>query len=504
MSTPGSQPSPDPLQTDHLQADLRGRSVRGGVLTLTSQITSFALQTVFTVVLARLLTPADFGMVAMVTAVTGLARVFADAGLTHATIQRTDINHHQVSALFWINAAIGLGLMLLTMALAPALAWFYKEPRLTAIAMVVAFIFLIGGLGVQHDALLKRQMHFKALAVRNIASYVVATALAVTMGWQGAGYWALVAFPVAMCVMQTTLSWVMVGWRPGVPPRDTQFRSLLVFGGNIAASNIIAYVNRNVDNVLIGWFWGAGPLGLYSKAYSLLMLPLHQLNAPVAAVAVPAFSRLQDDPERYARYYLRTINLIMWISAPLIGFLFIAAEPVILIVLGGQWGEAAVVFQLLAISALVQPLYNTMGWLFVSRGRPDRLLKLAMWMFPAVVGSFLIGLPYGIRGVALCYAVVVLLLAPWVFRFAFRGTELTLARFGRALRYPISMCLAAVAAAALAVDRMAPQSNLAELLVVGVAFAIVYGLALLLPPVREEFKTLAKLWHDLRPPRSHG
>jgi PST family polysaccharide transporter len=181
------------------------------------------------------------------------------------------------------------------------------------------------------------------------------------------------------------------------------------------------------------------------------MLPLRQLNSPVASVAVPAFSRIHDDPERFARYYLHTINLIMWIAAPLVGFLFIAAEPVITVVLGAQWLEAAVVFQLLAISALTQPLYNALSWVFVSRGRADRLFKMTIYICPVVFASFLVGLPFGIKGVALCYSAALLIILPFVFRFTFQGTQMTLRGLWRALMWPVSLCVAAVSVAALAV-----------------------------------------------------
>src|SRR5215469_17953897 len=152
------------LRTEHLHADLKGRSVRGGLLTLISQGAQFALQTLSTIILARLLMPADFGIVAMVTALTGLASAFADFGLSEATIQRKEITHEQVSTLFWINLTIGLGLTFLSAALGPVLAMFYREPRLVRIALFLSLNFFLGGLRVQPNALLKRQMRFSALA----------------------------------------------------------------------------------------------------------------------------------------------------------------------------------------------------------------------------------------------------------------------------------------------------------------------------------------------------
>ena len=196
------------------------------------------------------------------------------------------------------------------------------------------------------------------------------------LAWRGFGYWAIVALPLTLNFTQMSLSWLMVRWIPGLPRRDAKVRSLLAFGGNVAASYLVFNANRSADSILIGWHWGAGPLGLYSRAYNLLMLPVRQLGAPARSVAVPAFSRVQHDPERLARYYLRTANLIMWIIAPIFGFLFVAAVPVIVLTLGYRWREAAPVFQILAIFALGQLLFESTLWLLVSRGQSRRMLKL--------------------------------------------------------------------------------------------------------------------------------
>ncbi|HVB58315.1 MAG TPA: lipopolysaccharide biosynthesis protein [Candidatus Acidoferrales bacterium] len=489
----------DAFSTAHLQADLRGRSVRAGLVTLTSQGTQFFMQSIATVVLARLLTPGDFGLVAMVTAVTGLGSAFADLGLSEATIQREEITHDQVNALFWINVAIGVGLMVVTMALAPVLAWLYREPRLVHITLLLSFTFLISGLRVQPDALLRRQMRFASLAIRDVAAYALAVPLAITMAWRGSGYWALVALPVTLNLTGMILSWLMVKWRPGLPRRNANVRSLVVFGRDVAASYLLFNVNRSVDNVLIGWYWGAAPLGLYSRAYNLLMLPVRQLNAPAASVAVPAFSRIQCDPERYARYYLRAISLIVWVCAPLFGFLFTGASPVIVLLLGAQWQGAAPVFQILAISALGQLLLESTVWLLVSRGQADRLLKLLLIISPIIIGSFVIGLPFGIKGVALSYSVVLLAILPWILKFAFRGTTLTLPRLGRVLLYPVLFCLLGICLARLALHWIGPERPIPQLLVVGLGFAIAYLVSAFIRPAREEITSLRKIIAELRP-----
>jgi PST family polysaccharide transporter len=273
---------------------------------------------------------------------------------------------------------------------------------------------------------------------------------------------------------------------------------LVGFGGNVAASYVIFNLIRSADNILIGRYWGAGPLGLYSRAYNLLMLPVSQLNAPAGSVAIPAFSRIQDDPELFARYYLRVANLIMWISAPIFGFLFVAATPVIVLTLGDKWREAAPVFQILSISALGQLLLESTVWLFVSRGQSKRLLKLLLIISPIIVGSFVIGLPFGIKGVALSFSLVLITILPWILKFTFRGTNLTLPRLGQALLCPVSLCLVGVFFAELALHLIAPERIFSQLLVIALGFAAVYSLSALIPQVREEIVSFRKLLSQFR------
>ena len=262
---------------------------------------------------------------------------------------------------------------------------------------------------------------------------------------------------------------------------------------DVAASYLTFNFTRSADSILIGWYWGAGPLGLYSRAMNLLLLPVRQLGAPARSVAVPAFSRLQNDPNRLARFYLRTTNLIMWITAPVFGFLFVAATPVIVLTLGRQWQAAGPVFQNLAIFALGQLLYESVLWLFVSRGQSKRLLKLVLILCPITVCSYAIGLPFGIRGVALSGALGMLLAFPWIMSYSFRGTKLTLARLGRALVYPMICCLAGVATGELALHFVGQMPAISQILIIGIAFAVGSSFTLILEPVRREVKQLKDL-----------
>lgn len=483
----------DVFSTNHLQSDLKRRSVRGGLVTLTSQGVKFIMESTATVVLAHLLIPADYGLVAMVTAITGLGRSFSDLGLSEATIQHPEINHDQVTNLFWVNVGIGVLLAAITASLAPVLATFYGQRRLEAITLVVSLTFVISGLNVQHNALLQRNMRYLAMGVRDVTSYLVAVPFAIFLALNGAGYWAIVALPLALNGTAMLLSWIMVRWIPGLPKRGTSVRPLISFGGNVAASFLTMTLTRSTDTVLIGMYWGASPLGLYSKAMNLLFLPVRQLGAPARSVAVPTFSRLQNAPEAMARYYLRLANAMVWMTAPIFGFLFVAATPVIVLTLGKKWHAAAPVFQILAVFALGQLLYESVTWLLISSGQSKRLLKLVLIICPFAIASYAIGLPFGIEGVALSGTLVMLGMFPWILKFSFRGTTLTLRRLAKQISWPIATSLVGLVAGELVIHAANHRDFLTQLLLTALAYAFACTVMLIIKPVRNELGSLMKL-----------
>ncbi len=398
------------FHTAHLKEDLKGRSIRGGAITMFAQVFKFGLNLASNVILARLLTPQDYGLVGMVTAVTGFVAIFRDLGLSMATVQKEEINHKQVSTLFWVNIAVSIVTAIITVAIAPVIAQFYSEPRLTWITIALAGGFIISGLGVQHQALLNRQMQYKVLMTRDVISMFAGILSAIAAAWYGLGYWALVILPLVTAVVGTGGLWLACSWRPSLPASKAGVRSMLVFGGNLTGFNIVNYFARNLDNVLIGRVWGAQQLGLYAKAYQLLLLPLQQINAPVTAVAIPALSRLVDSPQRYRQAYLRILEKLTIITTPLIVFLIATSDWIILFLLGEQWSEASPIFSLLGIVALTQPVASTTGWLFITQGRTNHMFQWGLVGSTLSVVSIIAGLPWGATGVAASYSISGLLI----------------------------------------------------------------------------------------------
>jgi O-antigen/teichoic acid export membrane protein len=428
---------------DHLTSDLRGRSVRGGAITLLGQGTKFIVTLGSMAVLARMLTPEDFGLVAMATAVIGFTTVFKDMGLSMATVQRAHIDHDQVSTLFWLNVVASVILSVATVAVAPVLAWFYKEPRVTAIAVVLSATTLVGGFTIQHQALLRRQMRFGALAFVEIFSLVVATIVALASALAGVGYWALVVLQLVREVAGSAALWFMCRWRPGRLVRRSGVRALVSFGVHLSGFNALNYAARNVEKMLIGWYWGAGPVGLYNNADRILLLPIQQINTPLTSVAVPALSRVQNDPDRYRAYYRRGVLLTVTAGMPIVVFLLVAAKKTVLAFLGPQWVDAVPIFRALGPAAFIGTFNVATGWVFVSLGTTRRQLHWGIFSTVAILLAYFVGLPHGPIGVAFAFSASLIVLRLPSVIYCFRGTFLSVRDLWFAMWRPMLSSIAA-------------------------------------------------------------
>jgi O-antigen/teichoic acid export membrane protein len=408
--------------TDHLRSDLKGRTISSAFITITAQGAKLILTLVSTMVLARLLTPLDFGLVAMVMTVTGFLRIFKDAGLSTATIQRDKITHAQVSNLFWINVALSGLISLVMAACSPMIAWFFREPRLVGVTLILSISFLLTGATVQHMALLNRQMRFKVIALIEVGSMLVSVAVGVGMAWLKYGYWSLVGFQLSLPFAALLLTWSTSTWRPQLPVRRGGTRSFLRFGANLTASSFIYSLAGGADSLLIGRYYGLDPVGLYSRAGALLRRPLEQLLSPINAVFIPVLSMIQDQPDRYRSAFLRVYEAVALIGAIVSGLSLALARPLTLVALGPKWEGVVVIFGGFAISALFNPLAATCSWLLESQGRGRDMLLTSGIISGVAICSFVIGLPFGPAGVAIAYSIFgILVQLPFYFHITGRS-----------------------------------------------------------------------------------
>ncbi len=431
--------------TDHLKTELKQRSVRGGAVTMIAQAIKFVLRMGSTVVLARLLSPEDYGLIGMATVVVGFVQLFKDLGLSAATVQKAKINHQQVSTLFWINLIISFAIALVVIALAPVVASFYDEPLLRGITMALGITFIFSGLTVQHQALLQRQMQFTKLAKIEIISMLVGVIVSIAAARSGLGYWALVLMQIATTITNAITVWISCSWRPGLPSKDSAIKSMLAFGGNLTGFRLVNYFSRNLDNLLIGRYWGSQQLGLYAKAYQLVLLPIEQINSPVNSVALPALSRLQYEPEKYSRYYYKAILLITSLGMPVVGFLFAAADKVIILTLGEQWMGAVPIFRYLMPAAFMGTFNVAGGWVFQTLGRTDRQLRMGLVLTAIDIAVFSISVRWGALGVAAAYGLSRPII--WIPKmiYCYHGTHLRVIDLAKTLSRPMFASISASA-----------------------------------------------------------
>jgi len=484
------------FRTDHLKADLGARSARGGVVTLAAQVCKFGLSMSSAVVLARLLTPQDYGLIGMVAILVGFLGMFQYLGLSTATIQWSDLNHQQVSALFWMNMALSAAITLVTIAAAPLAAWFYKEPRLIGITIGYGVSILITGLYIQHEAILIRQMRFAVTAVIEVSAMAIGLGAAIVSAIYGARYWALVINQLVLAMISVIGMWAACRWRPGWPRRGANVRSMLSFGSNVTGFNVMQYFARNSDNALIGKFWGAYELGLYSRAYQMLLMPMQQINAPLAAVAVPALSRLADSPERYRNAYLKILEKLVMITMPLCAFMIATSDWLVLFLLGPQWENSGTIFMLLGIAAMIQPVTKTSWWLFSTQGRSRDLFHWGVISAVIAVGSIIAGLPWGAKGVAATYAISDLCIAtPLLFWYVGRRGPIRASHFYHTIAPSAAASLCALGIVVITRPWLMTVSWLIGRL--GLAFAITLAVTLLvfsaLPTGRKAIRSLSEV-----------
>jgi PST family polysaccharide transporter len=421
---------------EHLRRDLAGKSVRGGVSLVVSEIGCNIFRLLGTVVLARLLTPEHFGLIGMVTALTACAEMFKDLGLGMATVQQKEISHEQISTLFWINTGVGALFMLVVAGAAPFISWFYADSRLLWVAITISSTFFFGGFTVQHQALLRREMHFAKLALIQVLSTGLSTVIGILLAWQGFEYWALVWKEVSRAVIQASATWMLSHWLPGLPRRGSGVRTMFHTGSHVTGFNILAFTSGSLDQVLLGKFWGAGPVGLYKQAVQLLMLPASLVGYPITYVMVPALSALQSEPERYRSYYGRVLSFLAFSYMPFIAYIAVYSESLISLVLGDKWMASSSVLQILALGAIVGPITNTCGIVMVTNGRTKDYLRLGVAQAIFLTIAVCIGINWGLIGVAWAYVgytYAFLLPLAW---FSFKDTPISVGLFFEVISLP--------------------------------------------------------------------
>ncbi len=437
------------FNTDDLSANLKQKSIQSGMITFASQPLKLILGIGSTAILARLLTPGDFGLLAMITPLFALVDSLSNFGLETAVIQKDYLDQQQASAIFWRSLAINTLLIGITVLLAPVTAWFYHEERLTGMILGSAVGAFSLCLAFQHKSLLKRQMRFGTLTVIELISLVISSIIAIAAAKIGWGYWALVLQLSVMQVTQSIAQWWVCDWRPSKYVKDdklnAELSSTLSYGKHLTGFRFLTRIGMNLDRILIGYVSGANALGLYFVAYKWAYFPFEQVYFPMFDVAVSSLSRVQHDPDLYRSYSRHGLMPIFAFCLPTLAYCFVEARNVILILLGEQWLEAVPLFRLLSVAVYVVGMYRVTKWLYVSVGQTQRQFRWALIHTPVMIAAVVIGAKWGAYGVAMGYMIGTCLLTYPAVDYCLKFSPLDWSNFMGAIWRPLVASILAAA-----------------------------------------------------------
>jgi PST family polysaccharide transporter len=400
-----SSPGREIFVRDTSLTHAQSATVRGSFAILVSQISRLALQFGTQLVLARILFPSDFGLLAMISPILGFVAIINDVGFSQILVQKPSIFQSQVSNLFWINLALGSAFGVMLAACSPLVAYIYGEPKVLALTVVMSLMIPLGMLSLHPNALLARQLRFATVAKIDVAAAALGSAVTLVCAFAGLSYWSLALGQLAATMLTIVMSWRLCGWKPSLPTRSLSVRAEFAFGRNVTATNLSVFATTTADKLLIGIVQGPVQLGLYDRSYRLLIQPLSQLMLPLNRVAVPLLSRVSNDPATFRQTYLFMVQLLAVATMPVLAVCIADGTTVVRFLLGSRWEPAAPMFTWFCVGGLTAGVYSSAAWLFIARDRTGPMVKY--WTSSALIGltSFGIGIFWGAVGVTMVSAV---------------------------------------------------------------------------------------------------
>lgn len=472
-----------------VSAGLGGRAARGAAVTLAAQVARMMIQLAGVVILARLLNAADYGLVAMALVIVAFGEIFRDFGLSSAAIQSPTLSRSERDNLFWLNAAIGLGLSTLVFFSAPLVAYIYGHPEVEGIVQALACVFIINGLTTQFRASLVRELRFKAVASTEVVSAAIGLAIAITFAMNGFGYWALVVQQLTAASV-LLLGMALFGrWLPRLYSRGVSVRRFVRFGFGLLGSQIVGYAANNVDTLTLGIRFDPSTLGYYNRAFQLLMTPMSQIRAPSTTVALPVLRHLLDDQPRFNRF-IRQGQLALALPVGLaMGLIAGGASAIVPVILGSEWNASIPYLRLFAVAAVFSTLAYVGFWIYLARGLTNVLFRYSLVSSTLKVTCILVGSYWGPIGLAIGYAISPMLEWPLSLWWLSRHTVIPWrALYGNAIRVVVQAAIVGCAsfAATTASASLAPLGSLLLGALAGVCAYVI--LVLLVPVFRNDLK----------------
>jgi len=427
------------------------------------------------IVFARLLAPADFGLVAMAGVMLGFVDIFKDLGTGAALVREKDPRPGLLSSVFWLNCGFGLAMTLIMLALSPLVAAFYQEPRVQPVIAVMALSFFVSSLSIVHTSVLTREMAFERLAKVELAASVLSYAIGIGAALLGHGVWSLVYQVIANAALGTLFTWTASRWRPQLLFAWSEIRGITGYSLNLAGYNIFYYFAQNLDNLLIGRFLGTEALGLYDLAYKLMTFPMQAISAVFGRVMMPYYARAQDDLPRFRQAFLRVGGAIAFVTFPMMFGLLALREHFVFAVFGAAWAPVIPLLAMFAPLAAIRSVLTTTGSIYIATGHTGLQLRWGVLSNLIVFAGLAAGLKWGIVGVAAGFTLTSLLLLYPNLAIPFRLIGMKVSTLGRELA-PTAACTALMFALVAGADRLLATFGLEARIGHGSLLALLTGI----------------------------
>jgi PST family polysaccharide transporter len=487
--SPGDRPAP-PLQARAVQGMMWLGGQRLGVR---------ILDQIFTIVMVRLLAPRDFGLLALAAVVSGALSILAPTSFGGAVVQRQDVDDEYLSTAFWANVAAGVTLFTLATIVSRFYGALVREPLAASIVVALAFRYIIESTGATQAALLSRRLQYRALALRPLFGTVAGGSVGVWMAYSGRGVWSLVGQTLVTSAVGMIALHIAGGWRPKFRFSMQKFRDIWSFGGPLILSRLFGYLVRNMDNFFIGRFLGSVALGYYALAYSVFLVPAVDIGFPISQVVFTTLSRVQDDADRLKQGFMMATRYVTMLILPMMVGMAIVAPVFVEVLFGQKWLPSAPIMSILGLAGFLQLMSSLGPSGLQAVGRTDLQMRWAFYSVLLFLPAFVIGLNWGITGVATGYLIASAILAPIQWRFVGRVIGFTVRELGIAVQPAVLGC--AIMTAALIPARLVLTSvglpKIVALLVLILLGAGLYGGSLWVTR-RQDLMRLVRLIAEMR------
>lgn len=454
------------------QDGYRRKVMGGAITTLIAQLFRVGASVGSIIVASRILSPSDYGIYAMAAPVTGFAMLFQNIGFDHAVVQSDEVSDVQLSSLFWLNIALCLGLAMLLVAAGPVVGMFYGSSQAGVLVAVSGLLILAMAPNPLYNALLNRQMRFHAQSVIDIVSSIAMFVSTVIAALLIRSYWALLIGAIASTLVNTASFMVIERWRPRFTFQWGSIAPMVRFGGGISVYGFALFVTRNIDKVLLARVWGPATLGLYDRAFKLMLSPLQNFSGPLSRTLLPVLARTRSEPERYRRAYLMFMQGIVSGAIPAIMAASVGSDAAVRLLLGDAWQATGPIFGWLSATAAMLLVNESAPWLFMSTNRSRLMMHWGLFASATVVIGFMIGLPWGAIGMAKAYFFGEALRTPILFWLAARGTPVKVSDIARLHLVTVAAAGASAGVQFILPAGLSPVPHLVVLVIVAYAAAL--------------------------------